>query len=231
MPIVEFPPVESADEQGLLAVGGDLHMDSLLLAYSKGIYPWPITPNYPMAWFSPDPRGVIPSNDFHVPRKLKKELKDSKFHIRYNQKFEKVITECAQIKRKKEFGTWITDEIIVGYINFFRAGYAYSVEVYNEDDNLVGGLYGVKIGKFFSGESMYHRESNASKYALLTLMQNLKRNGVDFLDTQMVTTATKSLGAIEIPREIYVNKIQKLLAEKTIDIEKEFSTTLDLTCL
>jgi leucyl/phenylalanyl-tRNA--protein transferase len=225
MPIIDFPPVDSANEHGLVAIGGDLHPDSLLLAYYRGIYPWPIDPEYPMAWFSPDPRGVIPTNDYHIPRKLKKELKKGNFSITFNQNFEEVIKECAKVSRKGESGTWITDEVIEGYTNFHKQGHAYSIDVWNENKQLVGGLYGVNIGRYFTGESMFFKETNASKAALIIILENLKRNNIPFLDSQMVTNVTATMGAIEIPREDFIKVIEILAREEKPD-NSSFTTDI-----
>ncbi|EQC51278.1 leucyl/phenylalanyl-tRNA--protein transferase [Bacteriovorax sp. DB6_IX] len=216
MPIIDFPSVEDADENGLVAIGGDLHPQSLMLAYSRGIFPWPVGPEYPLAWFSPDPRGVIYSSELHLPKKLKKELRKSDFRVSFNQKFEEVINICANVHANSATGTWITQEILEGYIEFHRQGHAYSVEVMR-GELLVGGLYGVCLGKYISGESMFHLESNASKVALITLMHNLKQNDVVFLDTQMVTGITSSLGAREIERKNFIQTIQNEIKRSSLD--------------
>lgn len=218
MPIIDFPSVEDADENGLVAIGGDLHPQSLLLAYSKGIFPWPVGPEYPLAWFSPDPRGVIFSNELHLPRKLKKELRKSEFTVTFNQNFEEVINICANVHSKSDTGTWITSDIAQGYIEFHKRGLAYSVEV-RRGHLLVGGLYGVCIGKYVSGESMFHIENNASKLALITLIHNLKLNDVLFLDTQMVTNITKSLGAKEIRRNEFIRNVQNEMKRSPLNFE------------
>jgi len=207
MPIIDFPSIEDADENGLVAIGGDLHPQSLLLAYSKGIFPWPVGPEYPLAWFSPDPRGVIKCSDMHIPRKLKKELRKQNLKVTFNKNFRDVIEICSIVHENSDSGTWITDEIKQGYIDFHEAGHAYSIEVWNEE-NLVGGLYGVVIGNFISGESMFHKETNASKLALITLLYNLKLNDVLQLDTQMVTNITKSIGATEVKRSDFLKNVQ-----------------------
>jgi leucyl/phenylalanyl-tRNA--protein transferase len=206
MAIVEFPSVELADEHGLLALGGDLDIDSLLLAYSQGIFPWPISQEYPLAWFSPNPRGILHFDNLVINKSLKKFLNKNPFEVKFNTNFEEVILSCARAKRPEGQGTWITDDIIESYINMHKNGYAYCVETYLED-RLVGGIYGVCINNFYSGESMFHIEDNASKVALLSLMYKLKTLGIYWLDTQMVTPVVKSLGGIEIARDKYLEML------------------------
>ncbi|MFG1492202.1 leucyl/phenylalanyl-tRNA--protein transferase [Halobacteriovorax sp. ZH4_bin.1] len=217
MPIIEFPPVEIADEQGLLAIGGDLHHDSLLLAYQSGIFPWPISQEYPLAWFSPPQRGVIRLDDIQISRSLTKFVKKSEWTISFNQEFLEVIRQCQEVHSDSLEGTWITDEIIEGYFNLFHKNFAYSVEVRNEKDQLIGGLYGVSMGHFLSGESMFYKESNASKIALLAILSIVKSNHIPFLDTQMVTPITKSFGAIELDRSIFISEIGQLFNQTPIE--------------
>ena len=211
MAIVDFPPVENADVHGLLALGGDLEIDSLLLAYSKGIFPWPISEEYPLAWFSPDPRGILFYDKLHLSKSFRKFLRHNPYEIKFNTNFESVILNCARVKRQQQESTWITDDILTAYIELFKAGFAYSVESYL-DDRLVGGVYGVCINNFFSGESMFHIEDNASKVALVSLMYTLKQRDIGWLDTQMVTPVVKALGGLEIDREIYLKMLEKSLA-------------------
>ncbi len=204
MAILDFPPVEQADDHGLLALGGDLEVDSLLLAYSRGIFPWPINDDYPLAWFSPDPRGVLITEELHISKSLKKILKKSQYDIFFNSQFEAVIKNCALQKRKDQESTWITEEIIEAYIELHKSGFAYSVEVVNQNGKLVGGLYGVNINMYFSGESMFHLESNASKIALVALVSKLAELKVPYLDTQMVTPVVESLGGKTISRKKFL---------------------------
>jgi leucyl/phenylalanyl-tRNA--protein transferase len=203
MAITQFPPVESADEDGLLALGGDLEIESLLLAYSQGIFPWPISEEYPLAWFSPDPRGILAFDKLHLSKSFRKFLKKNPYEIRFNTNFEAVIMNCALVKRNGQASTWITQEIINSYIELHKKDYAYSIETYREN-SLVGGVYGVCINRFYSGESMFHLEDNASKVALVSLLYQLKQRGIGWIDTQMVTPVVESLGGVEIPRETFL---------------------------
>jgi leucyl/phenylalanyl-tRNA--protein transferase len=206
MAIADFPPVEHADEHGLLALGGDLDLESLLLAYTRGIFPWPISEEYPLAWFSPDPRGILAFDKLHLSKSLRKFLKKNPYEIRFNTNFEGVIMNCAKVSRAENQGTWITEDIINSYINLHKKGFAYSVETYL-DNVLVGGVYGVCINRFYSGESMFHTADNASKVALIALLYQLKQKDIGWLDTQMVTPVVESLGGVEIPRETYLKML------------------------
>jgi leucyl/phenylalanyl-tRNA--protein transferase len=207
MAILEFPPIDSADEHGLLALGGDLETDSLLLAYSQGIFPWPISDEYPLAWFSPDPRGILFFDKLHLSKSFRKFLKKNPYDVRFNTNFAAVIKLCAEVKRQDQPSTWITQEIIDAYIKLNELGFAYSIETYL-DDRLVGGVYGVCINRFYSGESMFHLEDNASKVALVSLMYLLKQRDIGWIDTQMVTPVVQSLGGVDIPRETYLKILQ-----------------------
>ena len=197
MAIAKFPPLETTTEEGLLAIGGDLDVSTLLLSYRSGIFPWPISDEISLAWFSPNPRGVLYTKNLHIPRSLGKVINQERFTITLNRAFEEVIQACSSVERKHQDGTWITEEMVEAYIELYRRGYAYSVEAWR-DNQLVGGMYGVNIGRFFSGESMFFFERDASKVVLVTFVQWLGRHEVLWLDTQMVTPVTHSLGAIEI---------------------------------
>ena len=208
MAILDFPPVESADENGLVGVGGDLEPESLLLAYSRGIFPWPISKDYPLAWFSPDPRGLLFFDNLHISKSMRRFLNKDKYQVKFNTNFEQVIRHCSKVQRAHENSTWITEDIINAYIDFHRLGYAYSVEVYDQD-RLVGGLYGVKINQYVCGESMFHLEDNTSKLALISLMFNLEKNNIHWLDTQMITPVVEQLGGIYMPRNQFINLLKK----------------------
>ncbi len=212
---IVFPPIDDATEDGLVAVGGDLEVDTLVEAYRQGIFPWPISVEFPLAWFSPDPRGVIFLDELHLPRSFEKFLKKNPFKVTFNQKMKEVILECARVPRKNQPGTWITPDIIKGYEKLHQEGLAYSVEVWNED-TLAGGLYGVTMGEFCSGESMFMKEDNASKVALWTLLQHLKAKGLRFLDTQMVTPVVEQFGGKYIEREEFLDMLEELNWDKKI---------------
>ena len=216
MAILDFPPIEQADEHGLLAIGGDLEPSSLKLAYSKGIFPWPINEQYPLAWFSPDPRGVLDFNDLKPSKSLLKIIRQKRFKVCFNHNFEAVIQEAASlVNRKDEEGTWITNEIIKSYTELFYLGHAYSVECYDESDSLVGGLYGFVDGHIVSGESMFYRVSNASKVALIAILTYLHKQGHYWLDTQMVTNVVASLGGKSIPRAAFLERLKGARNKRT----------------
>lgn len=206
---VKFPDVELASEDGLLAVGGTLEPEVLKEAYTHGIFPWPVSKELPLTWFAPDPRGVIKLDNFHIPRSLAKFLKKNPFEMSFNRDFDQVISNCAEQKRKHEAGTWINSGIMDGYKKLFKQGSAYSVEAY-KDGELVGGLYGVCIGEIISGESMFHSKTNASKACLVHLVSTLKKAGLSFLDTQMVTPVVDSLGGEEISRQEFMLMLERL---------------------
>lgn len=205
--LLDFPSPENADEEGLVGIGGDFSVENLINAYHKGIFPWPINQTYPYAWFSPNPRGIFQLDEFRIPRSLKKFINKELYTIKYNTQFEAVIRQCAIVKRKDQSSTWITEELIQGYISLFNEGLAYSVEVYHEE-NLIGGLYGVCMGSIISGESMFHLKDHASKIALVNLVNKLKKASIKILDTQMVTPVTQSLGAKEISRSDFLKMIE-----------------------
>ena len=211
---MKFPPVSQADENGLLAIGGDLDLETLKEAYLHGIFPWPISVELPLAWFSPDPRGILPTDQFVVNRTLQKSLNSNKYTFKMNTCFDRVIRSCAlhhEFYKKGDCETWITPEMIDGYNLLFDNGLAYSAELYNENNFLVGGVYGVKFNNFYSGESMFFLESNASKITLYHLINHLKANNIPFLDIQMVTPTTEKLGGIEISRDQFLRDIKSLL--------------------
>ncbi len=211
MAILKFPPIETADPSGLLALGGDLEIESLILAYRNGIFPWPISDEYPLAWFSPDPRGILEFDHLKINKRLKRYLKNCPYKITFNQAFDQVIEQCSSTPRSDQSSTWITPEIIRGYHNLFTHQLAFSVEVWDEEEGetqLVGGVYGVCIHGIISGESMFHTKTNASKFALIFLMLLLKRAGIEWLDTQMVTPVVESLGGHEIARQDYMHKLR-----------------------
>lgn len=201
-----FPPVDSALSDGLLALGGDLSKERLLLAYHMGIFPWYDT-DLPM-WWSPDPRFVLFPSELKISKSMKVLLKKNVFEFRFNQAFDQVIQNCQQIYRPDQDGTWITNEVVRGYTELHNAGYAISAESWL-DGVLVGGLYGVRLGNIFFGESMFARRSNASKYAFIKLVEKLRLEGVRLIDCQLHTTHLESLGAIMIPRHEFMGILKR----------------------
>jgi len=213
---IEFPPLAYAltEPNGLLAVGGDLSPQRLTSAYSQGIFPW-FSENDPLMWWSPDPRAIIKLSDFRINRTLRKALKKHPYTITLNTAFEQVIGLCSDAPFRDD-GTWILPEMQTAYINLHRVGYAHSIEVWQTNNNatseptqvLVGGLYGVAINGFFSGESMFYRQANASKFALIALAQLLSSIEVDFIDCQILNPFLADMGAVEISRESFINSKQ-----------------------
>lgn len=203
-----FPSVEHADAEGLLAIGGDLSSRRLLLAYRSGIFPW-YEESQPILWWSPNPRMVLFPQKLKVSKSMRQLFNKEAFQVTYNQNFEKVIQNCAAIKRKGQRGTWITEEMISAYIRLHQQGFATSVEVWQEDE-LVGGLYGIylKEKKIFCGESMFAKVSNASKYGFISLVRKLKNEKVKLIDCQVYTPHLESLGAEEIDRNAFLNYLK-----------------------
>jgi leucyl/phenylalanyl-tRNA--protein transferase len=209
-----FPPVEMADEDGLVAVGGDLEVDTLIEANRRGIFPWPISTDpvntqIPNTWFSPNPRGILDFQKTHLSHSFQKFLKKNPFNVTFNKAFQEVINKCSSTPRKDQPGTWINEDIIRSYSAMFEAGYAYSVDVWRED-KLVGGIYGVSLGNFISGESMFTHEDNASKFALYSLIQQLKLKNINWIDTQMVTTIVGQFGGEYISRPAFLKKLSEV---------------------
>ncbi|MGC8765253.1 MAG: leucyl/phenylalanyl-tRNA--protein transferase [Brevinematia bacterium] len=209
-----FPPVELSEENGLLAVGGDLSLERLLLAYTKGIFPW-YSDGEPIMWWSPDPRFVIFFDKFKIPKSLKKVLNKNSFNVTIDRDFENVISQC-RICHSLRGGTWITKEMRDAYINLYHHGVAHSVEVW-ENSKLVGGLYGVSLGKIFFGESMFSLVPNASKVALVKLVEFLKALNFLLIDSQVFTPHISIMGGQNIPRSEYLKILDKALEnmEKT----------------
>ncbi len=202
---IVFPPVELADEDGLLAIGGDLSIETLLTAYRSGIFPW-FSKGEPIMWWSPNPRFVILPEKLIVSKSMRKVLDSGEFVIRFNTSFEVVINECAKIKRRGQRGTWITEEMKQAYIEFHKAGYAFCGEAW-KNNKLVGGFYGVKLGNCFFGESMFSKESNASKAAFLAFAEEFFAETGKLIDCQVYTEHLESLGAKMIPRTAFVKMI------------------------
>ncbi len=203
-PYDDFPPVETATKDGILAVGGDLSTQRLIRAYNNGIFPW-YDSSEPIIWWSPNPRMVLFPEKLKVSKSMKQLLKKDAFTVSFNKEFGEVIKNCAAINRRGQDSTWITDELRQAFLQLHKLGIAISVEVWNGDD-LVGGLYGIYLEakKVFCGESMFSRESNASKYGFIKLVENLQTKGVKLIDCQVYTDHLASLGAEEISREEFL---------------------------
>lgn len=207
-----FPPVDMAREEmgGLLAVGGGLQPDRLLEAYRQGIFPWGTVDGLPL-WYSPDPRMVLFPEEFRLTRSLRKTLRARKFAVRFDTDFAGVMAACATTPREGQDGTWITPEMKEAYCRLHELGWAHSVESY-EGDTLVGGLYGLAIGRMFYGESMFSRRTDASKVAFAHLVRYLVSNQLGMIDCQMHTDHLASLGAREIPRDAFLTRLSALTA-------------------
>jgi leucyl/phenylalanyl-tRNA--protein transferase len=210
---IEFPPVQLSREDGLLAVGGDLSVKRLLLAYHMGIFPW-YNWDEPVLWWSPDPRLVLFPDDIKISRSLKKSMNKNTFRITMDQAFERVIHACASVRTENGQGTWIGKNMIEAYIRLHREGFAHSVEAWS-GDRLAGGLYGVSLGSAFFGESMFSLESNASKTAFATLSSHLTKRDFTLIDCQVKTAYLMSFGAREIPREEFLALLSKALESPT----------------
>jgi leucyl/phenylalanyl-tRNA---protein transferase len=205
-----FPNPESADENGIVCIGGKLSAPLLVEAYRVGIFPWPDEDFPEMLWFSPNPRGVLFLKDFHIPQSLKKWRKKTNFRVVLNQDFSAVVEACAKAKRPQQDGTWITQEIKQAYTDLFDLGLAYCVAVYDNGE-LVGGLYGVCIDRFLSAESMFFKKDNASKLGLSAWCEFLQRAKVDCLDIQMVTPVSEAFGGIYIERKTFLKQLSQTL--------------------
>lgn len=208
---IDFPAVENAldEPNGLLAIGGDLSAERLLSAYRHGIFPW-FSEGQPILWWSPDPRMALYPQELKISRSMQKRLKQPDYEVRFNTTFREVMQACSRVVRPDQDGTWITDKMIDAYCALHAAGYALSAETWI-DGELVGGLYGVRIGRMFYGESMFHLVSNASKIAFIRLVQELRRQNCGLIDCQMHTAHLASLGAREIPRKEFCQQLAKLI--------------------
>ena len=205
---LRFPNPHFADSDGLVAIGGDLSVPRLLLAYRSGLFPWTVNP---VTWWSPDPRAIFPLDHFHLPRSLARIIRRGTFEITMNQAFLKVMAGCAAPARGRR-STWITREFVDAYGPLHEQGHAHSLECW-QGRRLVGGIYGVTIGGFFAGESMFHRVSDASKAALFHLVEHLRRQDFALFDIQTLTPITSQLGGITIPRDEYLRRLAKAVAK------------------
>ena len=206
-----FPPVEHFGEDGLVAIGGDLSPARLLLAYERGIFPWS-APEDPLLWWSPDPRAVVHPSEIKVSKSMRNVLNQGQYAISFDRDFEGVMLGCAD---RPDEGTWITDDFINAYLNLHELGFAHSVEAWNADGDLVGGLYGVSLGSMFFGESMFARSSNASKVAVVTLARQLNRWHFDCIDCQIMNPHLESLGARHIRRNEFLSVLSTALEKDT----------------
>ena len=203
---LEFPPVETANTEGLLAVGGDLSPERLLLAYQSGIFPW-FNEDSLILWWSPDPRMVLFPDRIKISKSMGKVMRSDQFMLTKNTCFEEVLDQCASVKRAGQQGTWITNDMKDAYLELHQRGLAKSYEVW-ENDNLVGGLYGIDLGHVFCGESMFSTSSNASKFAFIHLAQELEKKEYRLIDCQLHTKHLESLGAVEIPIKRFIELLE-----------------------
>lgn len=206
-----FPPPEHFGEDGLVAIGGDLTPARLLLAYERGIFPWS-APEDPLLWWSPDPRAVVPTDEVKVSKSMRNVLNQGRFNITFDEDFRGVMEGCGD---RPEEGTWITEDFIEAYCALHDLGFAHSVEAWNAQGELVGGLYGVSLGAIFFGESMFARESNASKTAFITLARQLTRWGIPWIDCQIMNPHLASLGARMMPRADFLEVLESALNADT----------------
>ena len=205
MPSRYFPPANRASPEGLVAVGGRLSTDRLLDAYRHGIFPWPNTSYEPMLWWSPDPRAILPLDGVHVSQRLRRRLRSGEFSMRCDTAFADVISACGA-GPGRQGGTWLTPAMIAAYTELHRLGHAHSVETW-KDGELIGGVYGLAMGGLFAAESMFYRARDASKAALVRLVEHLSARGYRLLDVQQWTAHTGSMGVVEISRRDYLERL------------------------
>ena len=203
-----FPPVDLAEPDGLLAMSGDLSTERLLLAYRSGIFPW--YEGDTILWWCPDPRFILFPSELKISKSIRSLLNKNEFEFTINKAFTRVIHYCKETKRPGQDGTWITDEVEKAYTKLHELGYAHSAEVWKNDE-LAGGLYGIRLGNVFFGESMFSKLNNASRYAFIKYVQQLKAEGIELIDCQIYTEYLESLGAKMIDRKDFVNRLIKLI--------------------
>lgn len=204
---IQFPDTSHCNRDGLLAVGGDLSVPRLLLAYRSGIFPWT---DEPLTWWSPNPRAIFELDRYQPPRRLVDKMKKRPFELTFDRAFPEVIRNCAKSAPGRET-TWISPAFVAAYTELHRAGHAHSVEAW-QDGQLVGGVYGVCLGGFFAGESMFYKATDASKIALTHLLFSLRDAGFGLFDTQVLSPLTERLGAVEIPRKDYLSRLKEAIA-------------------
>ncbi|MGL1892665.1 MAG: leucyl/phenylalanyl-tRNA--protein transferase [Spirochaetaceae bacterium] len=209
-----FPdPLEMPEDEDIVGVGGNLSPGMLFSAYYQGLFPW--YEEEPILWWSLNPRLILKPSEINVTKSMKKLFKKRVYRVTLDNAFRDVVLGCKHISRSHEDGTWISDDILDAYTNLHSEGYAHSVEVWNTENKLVGGLYGISIGSFFAGESMFALESNSSKYGFITLALFLEQKGIKFIDCQQETEHLKSLGAKTVKRSEFYNLLNKSLKEAT----------------
>ena len=204
-----FPPVNFADEDGMFAIGGDLSTERLLLAYRNGIFPW-YNEGEPICWYCPDPRFVLFPAELEISKSMKTIINSGIFSFTINSAFDEVIKNCKTVYRKNQPGTWISDSIIKAYSTLHAQGYVHSAEAWSNGE-LVGGLYGIRLGKVFFGESMFNKQSNASKFAFIKYVQYLNKQDVQLIDCQVYTSHLQSLGAKMIRRNYFLQLLNSLI--------------------
>ncbi len=210
---LNFPHPELANEDGILAVGGDLSTERLLLAYSQGLFPW-FNPDDPILWWSPDPRFVLYPDELKVSKSMRPYFNQRKFTVTMDREFERVIRACQRPRRGQSGGTWISEDMVEAYCELHQEGFAHSVEVWKEDQ-LVGGLYGIALGKVFFGESMFSVEKNASKFGFISLVRRLRARDYWLIDCQQETAHLKSLGGRSISRKIFLEAMSRNQGQAT----------------
>lgn len=211
---LNFPPVEDAEEDGMIAVGGDISPERMLVAYSEGVFPWYDPSDIPV-WYCPNPRFVLYPKDLKVSKSMKQLFRAQKYRVSFDTSFRQVMEGCRDVARLSQddpHNTWISDEMIATCCELHEIGFMHSVEVWDKENNLVGGLYGGCLGSCFFGESMFAKASNASKYGFITLVKNLEKQGFHFVDCQIYSDHLKSLGADEIPRNRFIAELKQHIA-------------------
>lgn len=222
---IRFPPPEFADASGLLAVGGDLSSERVLSSYYHGVFHWFNEDEQPILWWSPDPRLVLFPDQLKISKSMRPILRSGRFRVTYNHDFRSVILGCMKTFRPNQVGegSWISDEVVEVYCDLHQKGYAHSVEVWEKHD-LVGGLYGIILGKCFFGESMFTKVSNASKIGFITMVHNLKQHGCQIIDCQVSSNHLLSLGAQNISRESFLNIVNANFDVSHMDLASTFDT-------
>jgi leucyl/phenylalanyl-tRNA--protein transferase len=208
MAIIHFPDPRTASPEGIVAIGGDLHPESVLAAYRQGIFPWPVE-KLPLLWFCPAERGILDFDALHVPRSLRRAQRQSGLRFTVDRAFASVIRGCSETPRPGQHGTWITPAVIAAYCRLHDMGVAHSVEAWSASGELVGGTYGVDVEGAFAAESMFYRVANASKLCILHLVSHLRRRGLDWIDVQTLTPHMARLGARLVPREAFLERLQR----------------------